>query len=448
MPKWKKDDFQGTGKTQGLPGYTDGGKDLDMFSGLGRGAKYIFNFIQKNGPVTKNDIVLFSGMKLSTLNRIMQPLEDKALVVPSSIGDSTGGRRPVLYDVNSGRHYIIGIDISRMYALVVLTDLKMRILFKRQFPMERHCSPGTTVEIISGIIMQAIEVLGISPNMILGIGVGTVGPIDREKGIILNPVNFQAEGWVNVPIAEMLGRATGYPVVIDNGANAAVLAENLFGIGRNLKSVVYFNCGIGIRTGAVFSGDLVRTINDIEDAFAHMVIDVDGEKCSCGNSGCVECYSSISSIKKAFASELRRGRTSKIKKPVDELGYIDICSAAEEGDGPAGEVIKRSAAIFGTGVANFINILNPQMVILSGPLIHQSGLFYEVCTHTALKKCYMSGDARTVFNRGGEFKENAIAVGSAVLFAENCLKDAKSKYGVKNKGLDAYTLGQGGVGAF
>jgi predicted NBD/HSP70 family sugar kinase len=110
----------------------------------------------------------------------------------------------------------------------------------------------------------------------------------------------------------MIEDATGMSVIIDNGANMAALAEYIYGEGKGSDNLAYINCGMGIRTGSISSGTVVRTINGTEDAFGHMVIDVDGELCSCGNYGCVECYSSIPAIVGKFARELKKGRVTAV----------------------------------------------------------------------------------------------------------------------------------------
>ncbi len=385
--------------------------------------KKIFDVIQKNGPVTKNDIAFITGYKLTTLIRLMQPLEDLELIVESKIGESTGGRKPVLYDVNANRFYIIGIDISRTYTQVAATNLKMEILAKHRFQMEQSCSPEATAGLIESIASDFLKNIDIKGRFLLGAGIGTVGPLDREEGVIINPVNFEAPGWINVPIKAMLEEKLGCPVIIDNGANTAVLAETYFGIGKGLKNTAYLNCGMGIRTGAISSGSIIRTINDSEDVFGHMVIDVDGEECSCGNNGCIECYSSIVAITKKYISEVKAGKNTTITKPISQISYIDICNAAEEKDLLAKEVLQSSAAIFGTGLANFINLLNPGLVILSGPLINHSKLFYGACIDIASKKCYLNkhGMNNIIFSRCGHFGENAICVGSAALVIESFL---------------------------
>jgi predicted NBD/HSP70 family sugar kinase len=403
-------------------------KDIkEIFADLNIDTKRIFDIVQKNGPITKNDISDLSGFKLTTLIRIMQPLLDTGLVVESSIGESTGGRRPVLYHVNSGRYYIIGIDISRTYTQIVIVNLKMEIVEKVRFKMDDSTSPEVTVELIHKALSHIRENRKLHNEMILGVGVGTVGPMDRDKGIILDPIKFKSKGWERVPIKSMLYEKLGIPVIIDNGANAAVVSETYYGCGKGYKNVVYLNLGVGIRTGAIASGTLIRTINDSEDVFAHMVIDVDGEKCSCGNYGCIECYSSISAITDKFVSEIKKGRTTIISKDVGDVDFTQICTAAQRGDALAKEILQGAAVILGTGLANFVNLINPELVVLSGPLINNSRYFFDECTKAALRKSYYKKDQNICFSYRGYFEENAISVGAAALVVESVLENSVVK---------------------
>lgn len=398
-------------------------KVIDILKNMNKDAKNVFSIVQKNGPLTKAQIMDLSKMKLTTLNRIIKPIIDEKLIVETSIGESTGGRRPSLYDVNTLDYAFIGIDISRIYTQVVFTDLKLNILYKERFNMDSSHSPEKTVDRITEICKNAIHVNELMNRELISVGLGTVGPMDTKKGIMKSPANFMSMGWTDVPIKEMLEKSLNLEVYMDNGANSAVTVENLFGYGKNLKNIAYFNFGIGIRTGAISDGNIIRTINDAEDAFAHMVINVDGEKCICGNYGCVECYSSIKSITRNFKKRITMGESTKIQKSIDDINYIDISLAAQNGDSAAAEVIKKAAEIFGTGLSNFINLLNPELIILSGPLIMVSELFYKISVDTAKQKCYLSKHSNIFFNRGGYFKENAISAGAAAMAIENLLKE-------------------------
>lgn len=142
-----------------------------------------------------------------------------------------------------------------------------------------------------------------------------------------------------------------------------------------------------------------------------MVVDFNGMKCSCGNKGCIETYSSIYSIVERF----------KELNGKNEVSYVEICKAAEMMKTPAQDVITYAAEYMGEGLANLIKLLNPGIVILSGPLIRNSQLFYDICTDMAFTKSHLQKDGRVVFNRGGRFNEIAIAIGASALVLEKFL---------------------------
>ncbi|SHN81135.1 ROK family transcriptional regulator [Desulfitobacterium chlororespirans] len=397
----------------------------DVLSSLSPEAKKILGLILHKGAMTKSQLAKVAGLKPTTLNRMMLPLEKADLILPTETGESTGGRKPVIYDVNPRRYYVIGIDISRLYSQVVLTNLKMELIEKDRFDMDRNSSPQATLNRILDWIGRVMEKRG--HGYVIGVGIGTVGPLDRQSGIILNPENFEAQGWENIPLKAIVEERTGLPVIIDNGANGAVLAETRYGSGKGMKSVIYLNCGVGIRTGVISSGTLVRTINDADDTFAHMVIDVNGKPCHCGNQGCVERYSSIYAIMEALAEEMTpeempQGKDRRNHKADRPVSYLELCREAEENDTTARQVLQNAAVRMGTGLANFIQLLNPGLVVLSGPLILHSQLFYEVCVEAAKRRRPWDKGGHLVFSRGGAFEENAISIGAGALVVEHYLE--------------------------
>ncbi len=396
-------------------------KVIDKFNSMGKDSKKIFNIIQKNGPLTKAQIIDITKLKLTTLNRIMNPLVLDKLIVGANIGESTGGRKPALYDVNVRDYAFVGIDISRIYTQVVFMDLKLNLIFKERFNMDSSNSPENTINEITEICRKAEKIPELKNKEIIAAGLGTVGPFDMKRGLMKNALNFKARGWQGVPIKDMLETALKLKFFMDNGANAAVTAEYLFGSGKGLKNIAYFNFGMGIRTAVISNGNIIRTINDAEDAFAHMVVNVHGIKCSCGNFGCIECYASIKAITEKFRQKIIAGEKTKIQKRTDDINYIDISLAAEAGDSLAIEIIREAAEIFAAGLANFINLLNPELVVLSGPLIMASELFYRLSIEMAKRKYYFSKHNNIFFNRGGYFKENAISAGAAAIAIENLL---------------------------
>lgn len=370
------------------------------FESLNDRCKYILRIIQENGPVTKNELINITKIKLTTLNRDIKTLLNRKIIIESHIGESTGGRKPSLYDVNKDEFYIIGIDISRTYTKIVITNLKLKII------EERILSHEYNIETISKKIPDSIKdlcmKLQIQNSSIIGIGIGIVG------------------GFNVTQLKESLNKELNTTICIDNGANAAVIGEHNFGIGKGKKNMAYINCGVGVRTGIISSGVLIRTINNLEDAFGHMIIDANGELCSCGNRGCIESYVSISNITKKFIDKMKASNTLGLNKDLNSINYMDVCSLAERNSEVAMNIIKNSAFYFGIGLANYIKLLNPELIILSGPLIYQSNLFYDTVKEVALQKCHIQSE-NIEFSNGGYFDDTSIAVGACAMVIEKIL---------------------------
>ncbi|MEI6131712.1 MAG: ROK family protein [Bacillota bacterium] len=383
--------------------------------------KMSFSLVQKQGPIVKADLVQMSGLTLSTLNRVMAPIEQNYLIIDSGEAVSSGGRKPHFYDVNKETPLILGVEVSRVAVRVALINLKIEVLESEFFPMNQECTPEFVVKKVKQMAMEFATKSNVTMNDIICVAIGTAGVIDREKGIIVSAPLFPSS-WENTSIVEMFSKEFKAQITLDNGANAAVVAEYLFGSGKDSEHVAYFHVGMGIRTGVINSGKLIRAINDKDDALAHMIVDINGEACSCGNFGCVEAASSIFAIIKRYKAEIKKGRKTSITKDVNETEIQDICGAAELGDELSKEIITRAGIYFGTGLSNYISLMNPHTVILSGPLVSYSPLFFRVCTGVAMKKCFVGEESTLVFRRGCRYKDDAVVAGMAAMVVEDWLE--------------------------
>lgn len=380
-----------------------GGKFLKAYKGfelLNDRCKLIFNIIQRNGPMTKNELIELTQIKLTTLNRELKILLDEKIIIESDIGESTGGRKPSLYDVNQEEFYVVGIDISRTYTKIVIVNLKLEIISERLLSHDYNME--NVAKTIPSIINDLFSKLEIENSFIVGIGIGIVGGFNVTSLYYELTMEFDTR------------------VYIDNGVNAAVIGEYNFGIGKGKKNISYINCGVGIRTGIISSGVLIRTINNAEDAFGHMIVEANGKKCSCGNLGCIEGYVSILNITDKFISGMKETNPLGLKKDLNNINYRDVCSLAERENEVAMNIIKEAALYFGIGLSNYIKLFNPELIILSGPLIQQSKLFYNIAKETAIDKCHIKNN-NIQFSSGGHFEDNSIAIGACAIVLEEIL---------------------------
>lgn len=378
--------------------------------------KQLYASIKERGPISKSDLIEYTGFTLTTCTRLIEELIDHNLIIESGVGESSGGRKPYLYKINPSIHHILGVNISRTLTKVLLMDLNMTIKAEARLNMDLTSTPTRTIDFIVEKVHEMLHDHQLKTEDILGVGIGAVGPLNRKKGIILNPISFSSPGWVNVPIADILTEKLGMKVMIDYGVNTALLAEYQNDLFKIYDNVVYVLKGVGNRTGIIMDGRLAHG-SDKLGMFGqgHMIVDIHGRKCICGGYGCVQAYSSMGAIKNDVINNLKRGKDSVLKERVDnfeDVQFEDICQAVNENDPLCCNVIKDAAYYTGIGLSNLINVLHPDLIILSGPLYTNMDLFYEAVTETAFNRSkVIYPDHNITFSRG-TLGENAAAIGA------------------------------------
>jgi predicted NBD/HSP70 family sugar kinase len=385
--------------------------------------KQLYKLILKHGPITKGSLLDLTGMKQSTCARLIEELLQDQAIIESGLAESSGGRKPLMYQINPTLYYLIGIDISRMHSKILLMDLNLDILDESRMVMKQNSTPELTVSWIKREITHMLGKHEINPTSILGIGVGAVGPLNREDGVIINPLHFPAVGWKNVPICQMLRDEFQVPVLLDNGANTAVLGEYTKGFWMDADSLVYNLTGVGIRCGILTHGKVIRGPVDMEGAYGHMTVDVHGHLCSCGRYGCLNAYSTILAIQEEVIRRLKRGHSSLLKDALDpeQIQFDDICWAVRERDRLCLDVVRDAAYYYGMVLANMMYLLHPDMVVLGGALVTEMDVFYELATETALQNMQIYPDYQVQFSRG-KLGENAVAVGSGCMILDDLLR--------------------------
>jgi predicted NBD/HSP70 family sugar kinase len=384
--------------------------------------KNLYHLIHEQGPISKVDISQKLNIKQTTLTRMIDELLNKKFIIESGIGKSSGGRPPTLYEINPTYNYIIGVDIARIHTKVVLVDLSFNQMDSIMFPMTSAEHPEATFAQIAKIIRQFMQKHHITLDQILGIGVGAVGPLDRKDGIILQPEAFPSPTWTNVPVVDILHKAFPTKVMVENGANTAVFAEYFHSA---YKNILYCISGAGIRCGVMANGHLVHSKQGDTSAYGHIIIDVEGRDCSCGKKGCLDSYVSFSAILKEIMSQTQKGIESDVTQwtngDLNSLTIDHVIKAMEQGDRLSKEIILKSAYYYGIGLANMVNILHPEVVILNGPLIYESPMYYEEVVKTTLKHIYATDKHSVTFGQG-KLKSDAVAVGAANLVFHSFFK--------------------------
>jgi glucokinase len=202
---------------------------------------------------------------------------------------------------------------------------------------------------------------------IVGVGIGSPGPLDTKKGIVILTPNL---GWINMPLRDRIAEGVKLPAVLDNDANCAIYGEWWRGAARGVEDVIGLTIGTGIGGGIVLGGKIYHGASDAAGEIGHMTIDANGRLCKCGNQGCIEAYASGPAIAARAVEGIQAGAKSALPQYVaGDLSKITaqvVYEAANDGDGYALEVVHETANLLGAAVASLVNIFNPNVVVICG----------------------------------------------------------------------------------
>lgn len=287
--------------------------------------------------------------------------------------------------------WIVGVDLGGTTTKLAFVNLDGEINHKWEIPTD-NSNEGQNITInIANSISEKLNELKKLKNQLLGIGMGAPGPVDYEKGVILNVVNL---GWKdNYPLKERLEAATGLPVLIENDANCAALGEMWNGAGKGAENLVCVTLGTGVGGGVIVDGNIVRGANGAAGEIGHItVIPSGGAPCNCGRTGCLETIASATGIVRLTIEELRKGADSgELAMILDENGTItakDVLDSARNGDHLAKKVLQEVTFHLGFALAGIANTLNPEKIIFGGGVSKAGSILLDAVNENFAKYAF------------------------------------------------------------
>ena len=252
-----------------------------------------------------------------------------------------------------GSRAFIGLDIgnTRLTACVAAPDGEL--LFSDEQPAPSAEGAPAAVPLLLEMARAACAAARERLLEPAGLGLGFGGPVDYRRQVTRG--SFHSPGWDDLPLGEVFGRHIGLPTLLDNDANAGGLAEALFGAAKGYATSLYVNVGTGIGGAVVIDAAVHHGATGCAGEIGHVTIDPEGPLCNCGKRGCLEAVASGTGMARAAAAAGR-----------GELSGRDVMRAAENGDEVCVEIVRRSAAALGMAIANAVNVLDPDIVVLGG----------------------------------------------------------------------------------
>ena len=320
------------------------------------------------------------------------------------------------------QQYIIGVDLGGTNIVAgAMTVDGSHHLAMRSIPTNSAAGDEAVAErivgLVEGVFLDAISETGATRNDFIGIGVGAPGPLDREHGIVLVAPNL---GWKDFPLRDRIQSRLRLPTTLDNDANCATFGEWWQGAARGGRNVIGLTIGTGIGGGLILEGALFHGASDMAGEIGHTTIDLNGRHCKCGNYGCLEAYASGPAIATRAREVLVREETasllpSMVGGKLDSITAETVYKAAQQGDAVASEIVRDTARYLGAGIANLLNILNADVVVVAGG-VTQAGdaLFVPLRAEVRRRAFRPAVDATRIV--AGELPGTAGVVGAVATF--------------------------------
>jgi glucokinase len=271
--------------------------------------------------------------------------------------------------------YVLGLDIGGTKLAAGVCKRDGTLVSSARVPTLSHLGPDAVIDRIVELCHRVMTESKI-PDIPF-VGVGCVGPLDVKRGVVQNPPNLP--GWIDIPLRERLEKALQKPIFVDNDANAAALGEHRFGAGRGIANLVYLTLSTGVGGGLIVNHELWEGANGNAGEIGHSTVAFDGRLCRCGSHGCLEAYVSGTHIASRARERIASGAPSQLPEMAGGLENISaatVLSGVQAKDAVAMEIWNETLLILAAGLANVVNIFNPEQIILGGGVIHARDLLF------------------------------------------------------------------------
>lgn len=316
------------------------------------------------------------------------------------------------------KEFWVGFDLGGTKMLATVFDKNFKPVGSKRKKTKGDKGTSTGERLVE-CIAEALTEAKVSSDDLCGIGVGSPGPLDLDKGVILESPNL---GWKNFDLKGLLEKRFKVPAVVGNDVDVGTFGEYKFGAGRGARCVLGVFPGTGIGGGCIYEGKLLRGRKMSCLEIGHMKVQIDGRLCGCGGRGCLETVASRLAIASEAAAAVYRGEAPYLASvagtDLREIKSSALAESIKHGDEAVEKIVKSAARWLGLAVANAVNLLAPEVVVLGGGLVEAMEDVFVDETRKAIKKHAMASFAGDVKVAAAELGDNAGVLGAAALAKE------------------------------
>jgi predicted NBD/HSP70 family sugar kinase len=370
-----------------------------------------------NGPMSRLEISSQTDLSPSTVTNVTSEMFDDGVLIEKGMEESLGGRPRTILDINPEYGYLVGVDLGETHVQLELFDLtRHKLATARKVITAGENSPENYVQVICERLNTLFASSGISREAILGMGVGVPGIVEHNGQVSVAAPMWD---WKPVRLLEILEDELRLPVYVDNGAKAMALAESWFGAGRGVQDMVVILIGTGIGAGVITKGILYRGATNSAGEWGHTKIELDGRSCRCGSRGCLEAYVGAPGI---ITTLNEISENPPALPEAEQLAVLtQLVQSYKDNDPLARQVFQTTAQVLGAGIANLVNLFNPELIIIGGwaGLLVGEAILDDIIRF--VKKYSLPLSTTTLQIGLCQFGQDAICTGAACLVLEEFL---------------------------
>ncbi|MBA3632310.1 MAG: ROK family transcriptional regulator [Acidobacteria bacterium] len=363
----------------------------------------VLNYVRDRAPISRAEIARETALQRSTISSIVDNLHGEDLIEEIGTGASSGGRKPTLLKLKTGKANAVGIDLTPRETTIAVADLAGEVL------EQEHFATSPNIEYMSEqIVKRVLAIAEKYGDRRLKVGMSLPGIVDYALGKVLYIPYF---GWRDWDIGQQIFRATNFPVTMDNDANSIALAELWFGDEkiRKINNFITVLVAEGIGTGVVFDGQVYRGEQGAAGEFGHMIVGENAPvECSCGSR---DCWEALSSEKATVARYQNLFGANGAK--IDDIGFAQLIGLARNGESQAVHALMETAKYLGIGISNLIVGLSPQAIVVSGSITKAWDLIADEI-HSVVERSVRSNLSKPVIT-ASTLGDNPTLIGSLSL---------------------------------
>lgn len=288
---------------------------------------------------------------------------------PATPGSKAGAT--TMAETSTKAEHFVGVDLGGTKILSGVFNNSLEQIGLAKLSTKSQRGVDKVIERIARCVQDAVDEADLTIKQIAGIGIGAPGAVDFEAGTVIFAPNM--EGWKDVPLKKELEKALGAPVFVENDCNIAALGVHVAELKSKPRQMVGMFVGTGIGGGLIINGQLYSGFGHTAGEIGHMVLEVNGPKCGCGNKGCFEALASRTAIFQQIKAGIKDGQktvlTEMLGDDLSDLRSGDLRKAIRRGDKFVDRILESASEYIGIATANLVNILNPEVVVLGGGVI-------------------------------------------------------------------------------